>query len=104
MPVVVTILAIHSEETPAPAHGMENILITTAENSFDTKMDNAMKALEARWMQLGQVNKLRYGGYQTARAYAIQADHPPPHTPMKFPPLDAPPGPAYYQPGPNYQH
>jgi hypothetical protein len=103
MPVVANLPAIPNEETPAPAQAMEEIPIAKAENTIDTKMDNMMKAFEAWNFHLRKANEPRYGGYQTARAYAIQADHPPLHTPMNFPPPNAPTGPTYYQPGPNYQ-
>jgi len=62
-----------------------------------------MTAFEAWTIQLSKVNEPSQRGYQTARAYAIQVDYPPPHTPMKFLPPHAPMGPAYYQPGRNYQ-
>jgi len=66
-------------------------------------MDNIMKATEALPFQLSKANKPRYGSYQTTSAYAIQANHPTPHTPRNIPPPNAPSGPAYNQPGPNYQ-
>jgi hypothetical protein len=96
MPVLVNHPAIPNEETPAPAQATEESPIAKAENTIDTKMDNMMKAFEAWTFQLSKANEPRYGGYQTARAYAIETDHPPPHTPMNFPPPNAPTGPAYY--------
>jgi hypothetical protein len=102
MPVVVNLAAIPNEETPAPAQAMEEIPIVKAENTINTKSDNMMKAFEAWTFQLSKVNEPRYGGYQTARAYAIEADHPPPNTPMNFTPPNAPTRPAYYRPGPNF--
>jgi len=97
MPVVINLPAIPSEETPAPAQVTEEIPIAKADNTIDTKMDNMMKAFEAWTFQMSKANEPGYGGYQTARAYAIQADHPPPHTPMNFPPLNVPMGPNYQQ-------
>jgi hypothetical protein len=94
MPVVVNLPAITNEETLAPAQVMEEIPIAKAENTIDTKMDNMMKAVEAWTFQLSKANDPRDGGYQTARTYAIHAVHPPPHTPMNFPPPNAPTGPA----------
>jgi hypothetical protein len=96
MPVVVNLPAIPTEETPAPTQAMEEIPIPKAENTINTKMEHMVKAFEAWTFQLRKANEPRYGGYQTARVYAIQADHPPPHTPMNFPPPKAPTGPAYY--------
>jgi len=103
MPVVANLLAIPNEETPAPEQAMVEIPIATAENTIDTKLHNKMKAFEACACQLGNANEPRYGGYQTARAYTIHVDHPPPHTPMNFPPPNAAMGPAYYRLGPNHQ-
>jgi len=103
MPVGANHPAIPNEETPAPAQAMEEIRIAKAENTIDMKIDTMMKAFKAWTFQLSKANEPRHRGYQTARAYAIQADHPPTHTPMNFTPPNAPTGPAYYQPGPNYQ-
>jgi len=103
MPVVANLPAIPNKETPAPVHIMEEISIAKAENTIYTKMDNMMKAFKAWTLQLSKANEPRYRGYQTARAYAIQADHPPPHTRMNYPSPNAPTGLAYYRPGPNYQ-
>jgi len=104
MPVAVNLPAIPNEETLAPAQATEEIPIAKAENMIDTNMDNMMKDFEAWTFQLSKANEPRYGGYQTARAYAIQGEHPPPHTPMNIPPPDSPTGPAYYRLGPNCQH
>ena len=103
MPVVVNLPAIPNEETPVPVQATQEITIAKAENTINTTMDNMMKAFEPWTFQLSKANEPRYGGYQTARAYAIQANHPPQHTPMNFPPPNAPTGPTYYRPGPNYQ-
>jgi hypothetical protein len=100
MALVVNLQAIPNEETPVRAQPTEEIPIAKAENTFETKMDNMMKAFEALTIHLRKVNGPRYGGYQTARAYAIQADHPPPQTPMNYPLLNAPTGHTYYRPGP----
>jgi len=70
---------------------------------INTTMDNMMKAFDAWTFQLSKAIEPTYGGYQTARAYAIQANHAQPHTPMNFPHLNSPTGAAYYPPGPNYQ-
>ena len=96
MPVVANLPAIPIEVTPAPSQAMEGIPIAKAENTIDTKMDDMMKPFEARTVRLSKANEPRFGGYQTARVYAIQADHPPTHTPMNFPPPNAPAGPAYH--------
>jgi len=72
MPVVANLPAIPNEETPAPAHAMEEIPIAEDENIIDKKMENIMKAFEAWTFQLSNANEPRYGGYQTARVYAIQ--------------------------------
>jgi len=96
--------AILTEETAAPVQATEEIAITKAENTINTKMANMMRACEPWTFQLSNVNEPRYGGYQTARAYAIQGDHSPPQTCMNFSPRNAPTGPAYYRPGPNSQH
>jgi len=103
MAAVVNLPAIPSKETPAPAQAMEEIPITKADNTIDTKMHNMMKAFEAWTLRLSKANEPRYGGYQTARAYTIQADHPPRPTPINFPPLEARMGPAHYPLGPNSQ-
>jgi len=94
MPVLVNLPAIPNEETPAPMLATEEIPIAKAENMIDSKMDNMMKAFEAWTFQLSKANEPKYGGYQTARVYAIQAYHPPPHTPMNFPTPNVPTGPA----------
>jgi hypothetical protein len=96
MPVVANLAGITKEETLAAARGMGESPIAKAENQIDRKMNNMMKAVEAGTFQLSEATKPRYGGYQTARANAIQADHAPPYTPMNFPTLNAPMGPAYY--------
>jgi len=83
---------------------MEETPIAKAENTMDTKMDNIILAFEAWTFQLSKANEPRYGGYQTATAYAFLADHPPPHTPITFPPPSAPMGLAYYRPVRNYPH
>jgi len=62
---------------------------------MNTKMYNMMKAFEAWTLQLSKANEPRYGGYLTARAYIIQADHPPMQIPIKVPHLNAPKGPTY---------
>jgi hypothetical protein len=103
MPVVVNLPAIFNAETLTPAQATEEFPIAKAENTIDRKMDNIMKPFEAWTFLLSKVNQPRHGGYQTARAYAIQADHPHTHTPMNFPPPNAPTGPAYNQHGRNSQ-
>jgi len=54
---------------------MEEIPIATADSTMDTKMGNMMKAIEAWTFQMSKANERVCGGYQTARAYTIQADH-----------------------------
>jgi len=81
-PGVVKVPSIPSEETLTPAQVMEGIPIATVENRIDTKMDNLMKAFGGWTSQLSEATMPRYGSYDTARAYAIQADHAPPHTPI----------------------
>jgi len=103
MPVVVNLPAIPNTETPAPGQAMEEILIIKAENMIDTKMDIMKEAIEAWMFQLSKANGPRYRGYQTARAYAIQVNHPPPYTLQNCLPRNATPGPAYYRREPNYQ-
>ena len=90
------------DETPAPESPMETIPNSNTDNGLDMVIDNKMKALEAWTIQLSKANEPRYRGYQPARAYAIQATHPPLHTPMNFLPHTAPMGPTYYQPEPKY--
>jgi len=103
MPVVVNHATIPSEETPAPVQATDEIPIAITENSIDTKMDNMVNASDTWTFQLGEANDPSYGSDQTASAYVIQADHPPPHTPMNFPPLNAPTEPTYFRLGPEYQ-
>jgi len=103
MAVVLNLRAIPSEEALAPVQAMEEIPITKAEYTIDTKIASMMKAFEAWTIQLSTLNEPTYGGYQTASMYAIEADHPPPHTPMHLAPQNAPTGPPYYRLGPNYQ-
>jgi len=69
MPVVVNLPAILSEESPPQAQAMEEIPITKAENTIDTKMDNSMKAFEAWTLHMSKANEPRYGGYRIPRAY-----------------------------------
>jgi hypothetical protein len=47
MPVVVNIPATRCGATPAPAKPIVDILITKAETTMDTKMDNMMLAFES---------------------------------------------------------
>jgi hypothetical protein len=54
MPVVVNLPAIPQEETPAPAQATEEIPIAKDENTIDRKMDNMMKAFEARTLLAAQ--------------------------------------------------
>jgi hypothetical protein len=96
MPVVVKFPVIPNEETPAPVQATEDILMAKAKNMIDTKMVDMIKAFEASLLQLSKANMPRYGGYQTARVYAIKAIHPPRHTPMNCSSLNAHTGPAYY--------
>jgi hypothetical protein len=81
MPGVVNFPAIHSEATLVPAQAREEILIAKVESTMNTKMGNLMKAFAAWTCYMRSANYPGYGGYQTARAYAIQADNPSPHTP-----------------------
>lgn len=60
-------------------------------------MTNMSKAFEIWMFQMSKANDPRFVGYQTARAYAIQPDHPPPPTPMNFQPLNEPTEPNYQQ-------
>jgi len=103
MPVVVNLPAISCAETLAPAQAREEIPIAKAKNTIDTKMDNMIKAIKALAFLLSKANDPRYGCYQTASAYTIQADHSPPHKVMNFTPLNVARGPTYYLPGHNYQ-
>jgi hypothetical protein len=103
MPVVVNLPAFPNDETPAPPQATMEIPIPMDTHTMDTKMDNLIKASKAWTLQLSNANEPRYEGYQTAMVYAMQADHPPSHTPMNFPPPNAPTGPAYYPPGLKYQ-
>ena len=96
MPVVVNRPAIPNEETPAPAQVMEDIPIAETQDTIETNMDFTLNSFEACAFQLSKANEPRYIAYQTARVYANQAEHPPPHTPLNFPPPNAPKGPAYY--------
>jgi len=68
MPVVVNLPAIPNEESQAPAPATEEIPITKAENTINTKMDNMMMAFEAWTFQQRNANEPRYRGYQTASA------------------------------------
>jgi hypothetical protein len=63
MPVVGHFPAIANKETPAPAQSMEEIPIAKAVNTFDTEMDNMMKAFEAWTFQLRKENEPTYRGY-----------------------------------------
>jgi hypothetical protein len=90
MRIVMNIPSIPNEVTPARAHATEEIPVAIGENTIDMKIDNMMKTFEALTFQLSKANEPRYGCYQTARAYAIQANHPPPHIPMNFSPPNAP--------------
>jgi len=103
MPLVMNLLAIPNEETPGPVQATEELPITKGKNTIDRKMDNMMKAFEAWSFQWSKANEPTYGGYQTGREYTIQADDPPMQIPMNFPPPNAPMGPTYYRPAPNYQ-
>jgi len=103
MPEVVTVLAIPNQVSMAPAQATEEILIAKAENTIDMKMDNIIKAFQAWNWQQSKVNDPRYGCYQTAMVYSIYADHLPPHTALKFPPLNSPTWPDYYRSQHNYE-
>ena len=103
MPVVVNLLKIPKEETLAPMQTIEERPITNTQNTADMKMVNMMMAVEAWTLQLSNPNDLRYWVYQTASTYATQADHPPPHTPINFPPSNAAKGPASNCQWPYYQ-
>jgi len=70
---------------------------------MNTTIDIIIKAFETWTLLLTKANQSRCWGYQTARVYAIQADHPPALTPMTSPPRNVPMGPVYYWLGPNYQ-
>jgi len=71
MPVVVNVPAIPNKETLAPAQVTEAISIARAKDTIDMEMDNMMKAFAAWTFQLRNANEPRFGGYLTARAYAI---------------------------------
>jgi len=103
LPVVVNLPAIPTEETPAPVQVTEEIAIIKAENAINMKIDNMMNAFGAWTLQLSKANERRYGGYQTAREYTIQANHPFTHVPMNFPAPNAPIGLVYYRLGSNSQ-
>jgi len=103
LPVVVNLLAIPNEETLAPVQATEEIPIAKAENTIDMKMDNMWKAFNASTFQRSKADEPRFGHYQTAMTYTIEADHAPPHAPVNIPPPNAPTGPAYCRPGPNVQ-
>lgn len=75
---------------------MEDIAITKAENTIEMMMDKMIKALEVLTFQLSKANESRHGGYQTGRAYTIQANDPPPHGLMNFPLLNPSMAPASY--------
>jgi len=95
-------MAIPCEVILALAQDTEEIAITKADNTIITELYNMLTALVAWTVQMRDANETRYGGYQTTRAYAIQVDHAPPHTPLEQPPPDALTGPPDYRPGPNY--
>jgi hypothetical protein len=59
--------------------------IAEATNAIDMTMYNRMKTFETWTFLMSKANEAGYGGYYTATAYLIQADHLPPHTPMNFP-------------------
>jgi hypothetical protein len=80
--VVVNLLAIPIEATPLPAQATEEMPVTEAESTMNMKMDNVTNCFEDWTLKMSHVNTAGYGGYQTTRAYPIQADHPSPHTPM----------------------
>jgi hypothetical protein len=103
MPVVVKLQTISHEETAAPVQPTKKITIAKAETTIDPMMDNMMKVFQSWTFQLSKVNEPRCRGYQTARVYAIQADHPPRHTPIHFLPPNPPTGHAFYQSGTHYQ-
>ena len=86
----VNLPAIHNIETPAPEPATVEIPTTKAINSINTKMDNMIKAFEAGTFQLSTATEPRHGVYQTARAYTIQANYPPPHIPMSLTPANVP--------------
>jgi hypothetical protein len=90
--------AIANEETPAPLQAMEEVPITEAENPINIEMDNMIRAFEAFTFQLSNANQPRNGSSQTASVYAMQLDHPPPHTPMNSPSRNSPTGLAYNSP------
>lgn len=79
MPVAVNHPAIPNEATPTPAHSPEDSYIANAYNAMDMTMDNMMRFFKAWTFQMSKANERRHGGYQTARVYDIQADHPPRH-------------------------
>jgi hypothetical protein len=93
---VVSPLTIPKEKTPAPIQAMEEKPSIKSKYTVNMTMVNMMITVEAWTLQLSKANDHRYRGYQTTRAYATNADHPPPHTPMNFPPLNGPLGPPYH--------
>jgi len=62
MPVVINLLAIISEQSPAPAQGTEEIPIANTDNTIDTKTDNTMKSFDAWTFQMSKANGYRYVG------------------------------------------
>jgi len=83
---------IPSEETLVPAHAKEQIPIADADITIDMKIDNMMNDFEDWSFQMSTVNVPEYGGYQTAIAYAMEAEHPPCQSPVNIPPPNVPMG------------
>jgi hypothetical protein len=82
LPVVVNLSAIPTEKSLVRVPATVEIPIAEATFTMGTQMEIMMKTFTAWTLQMGKANESRYGGYQTARVYAIQACHPSWHTPM----------------------
>jgi hypothetical protein len=103
MRVVLILPTIPTEETLASPQATEESPIAKATNTIDKKMGNMMKVFEARNFRQSKVNETCNGGYQIARGCTMQANHPPPHSAMNYPPPNEPTENAYSRLGPNSQ-
>jgi len=68
-----------------PVKATDEILIATAKHTIDVTLDNMLKAIDTWTHQLSDTNEPGSGGNYTARAYSIEADHPPPDAAMMVP-------------------